>query len=41
VGGLQNRVFPELVAEHFLDEADHGAQGVGHTIVLQRQQTTF
>jgi hypothetical protein len=34
VGGLEDGVLPEVVAEHFLHEADHAAQGVGHPVVL-------
>ena len=34
VGGLQDGVVPEVVAEHLLEEADHAAQRGRHPVVL-------
>ena len=30
---LQNGIVPEAIAEHFLEERDHGSEGVGHPCV--------
>ena len=35
VGGLEDGVLPEVVAEHLLEEADHGAQRGRHPVVLR------
>ena len=30
---LQNGIVPEAIAEHFLEEGDHGSEGVGHPCI--------
>ena len=37
--GLEDGVLPEVVAEHLLEEADHGAQRGRHAVVLRRSRT--
>ena len=34
VRGLQDRILPEVIAKHLLEEADHGAEGGRHPVVL-------
>ena len=34
VRGLENGVLPKVVAEHLLEESDHGAQRGCHAVVL-------
>ena len=34
VRGLEDGVLPKVVAKHLLEQADHGAKGVRHSVVL-------
>ena len=38
VGGLEDGVLPEVVAEHLLEEADHRAQRGCHPVVLRAKK---